>query len=233
MRFRLLSMGRDHHAQSLNEQGALDVWIVLFVVMTLLFIGGLSFGVWAFLGRQDYKGNVDKKIADAVVIAKKQEDSAKDKEFVEKEKLPFREYKGPATYGSVDVQYPKTWSAFVTDSGQGNNPIDGYFHPSIVPGLQSGTAYALRVQVSDQSYDTIMQSFSEKVTSSKVTIAAYRAPKVPAVLGSRVDGEITTGQQDSMVIFPLRDKTLQIWTESKEFSNDFNNNILPNLTFSP
>jgi hypothetical protein len=53
------------------------------------------------------------------------------------------------------------------------------------------------------------------------------------VTGVRVDGQIADNIQGSMIILPLRDKTQEIWTESNSFLPDFNNNILPNLTFSP
>jgi len=40
--------------------------------------------------------------------------------------------------------------------------------------------------------------------------------------------------QGSMVLVPLRDKTLKIWTEADEtYLKDFNENILPNYTFEP
>jgi hypothetical protein len=36
-----------------------------------------------------------------------------------------------------------------------------------------------------------------------------------------------------LVLLPMRDKTLKIWTESTAYFTDFNTYILPNLTFSP
>ena len=207
--------------------------IIAIVLLSLFCIALASFGVWAYTGRQDYKNNVDGKIAQAVKLAVQQEGTLKDKQFVELQKLPLKSYQGPPEYGSINVQYPKTWSAFITKSDGSSTPIDGYLHPDVVPGLQSGTAFALRIQVLSQPYDQVMQSFGQQAVTGKLAVAGYRAPKVPGVLGSRIDGAINTGQQDSMVVFPLRDKTLEISTQSSEFLNDFNNNILANLTFSP
>jgi hypothetical protein len=36
-----------------------------------------------------------------------------------------------------------------------------------------------------------------------------------------------------MVVLPLRSQTLQIETAGSQFLGDFNNNILPNFSFSP
>lgn len=207
--------------------------ILCLVLFILLFFGAGGAAIWAYMGMQDYKTNSDQKSQKAVAVALKDEDIKKDAEFHEKEKSPYKEYKAPSTFASVDIIYPKTWSAFVTESEKSILPVDGYFHPLFVPGIQSGTDFALRLQVTNQSYDQELKQFEVKVKSGKVKVSPYKAPKVPGVLGSRIDGEINNGQQDSMVLFPVRDKTLKISTESQQFLDDFNNIILANLNFVP
>jgi hypothetical protein len=207
--------------------------LIPFILIMVLFIGAVGFGLWAFTGMQDYKNNSDKKAATAVQIAQQETSTAKDKEFLEKEKNPLKLYKGPAAFGTVNIQYPKTWSAFITESDKNDTAIDGYLHPNFVPGVQSGTDFALRVKVLSRQYADVLKQYESKVKSGKVKISPYNAPKVSGVLGSRIEGEINTGQQDSMVLFPLRDKTLEISTESSQFKGDFDTIILANLTFVP
>ncbi|MDB5185774.1 MAG: hypothetical protein JWL85_297 [Candidatus Saccharibacteria bacterium] len=211
----------------------IDIFLILFIITLVFFLSVAGFAAWAYMERGDYKNNSDKKVAAAIEIAKQETATEKDKEFVEKEKNPYKEYKGPGTFGSINVTYPKTWAAFVTEADKGSSPIDGYFHPSFVPGVNSGTQFALRVEVVNQQYSDVMKQFEGKVKTNKVKVTPYKAPKVPDVLGSRVEGEINTGQKDYMVLFPLRDKTIKISTESDRFVNDFNSIILPNLVFVP
>lgn len=218
----------------LNQQGSSIVLVVSVIVLATLFLTASGFGIWAFLSRQDYKLNTDRKITAAVEVTKQKTSDEKDKEFAEKEKYPLREYKAAATFGSVSINYPKTWSAFITENTTNNSsPIDGYFHPSFVPGIQSGTAFALRVQISGQTYEQEMRQIEPKVKAGKVKVSPYTAPKVGGVAGARVDGEINPGQRGSMVLFPLRDKTVKIATQSEQFLGDFNTIILANLTFIP
>lgn len=212
-----------------NNRGTL----IALILVSVMFVGSLGFGFWAFTSRQDYKENVDKKIADASEIVRQKTATEKDKEFTEKEKSPVKQYISPATYGSIGIQYPKTWSAFVNETSTGNTPIDGYFHPNFVPGLQSGTSFALKFTVVNQAYDLVLKQFDGKVKSGKVRVSAYRAPKVKEVLGSIIEGEINTGGKDTMVVLPVRDKTLQISTQSDQYLKDFNEIILASLTFSP
>ena len=207
--------------------------IIPLVVTAVALLVALGFGMWAFAGMQDYKTNVDDKVAAAVAIAQEETKTAKDAEFVQKEKNPLKEYKTAQAAGSIAIQYPKTWSAFVTETDD-SDPVDGYFHPGYVPGIASGTDFALRLRVVSTAYSDYMKQFESKAKTGKLTIAPYKAPKVAqSTVGSRIEGEINVGQQASRVVFPLRDKTIEITSESAQFRNDFDSIILANLTFVP
>jgi hypothetical protein len=207
--------------------------LVPLVLAIVLLLAAIGFGVWAFMQRQDYKGHSDAKSAAAVAEAEKALDARKEAEFAEREKQPYKTFEGPATFGSVKVTYPKTWSAYVTQTDKGSAPIDGYFHPAVVPGLESGTAFALHLQVTSTSYEQEVKKFDSAAKSGKVTVTALAAPKVSGTTGVRINGEIESGKQGSMVLFPLRDKTLKLSTESSQFVSDFNDVILANLVFVP
>ncbi len=218
-----------------NERGELNILLIPVILLAVLFVGAASFAVWAYMGRQDYKENSDQKAAVAVAANKKvvqAEDAAK---FAEAAKQPLKLFNGPETYGSVKLSYPKTWSGYVitTDNG-GGTPLDAYFSPDVVPNTASrDSTFALRVQVMPQTYSATIGQFSAYVKQGKATAAPYKLPKVPDIIGTRIEGQLTANKQGSMIILPVRDKTLKIWTESATFKADFDNNILPNTTFSP
>lgn len=191
------------------------------------------FGYWAYSGRQDYKDNVDAKIATAVEANTQKVQAADAKQFAEEAKQPLKTYVGPEAYGSVHISYPKTWSAYVDTTG-GSIGLNGYFYPDTVPSITARTSvFALRVQVVQTPYSQAVNQYSGVLKQGKVKVAPYTLPKVPSVVGVRVDGQITQDKQGSIVLLPLRDKTLEISTEANVFLPDFNANILPNATFSP
>lgn len=211
----------------------INALLIPLIVAVLLLIAAISFGFWAYLGREDYKNNSDKKAAAAVAAAEEILDGKKEAEFAEREKEPLKEYKGPATFGSLVIKYPKTWSAYVTESSRGATPLDGYLHPDVVSGVQSGTAYAVHFQVTSTAYDQELKKFESAAKQGTVSVSPITAPLVSNVAGVRITGEIENGKQGVTVLFPLRDKTLKITTESERFVGDFDTFILPNLTFSP
>jgi hypothetical protein len=208
--------------------------LIPFVLSIFFLIAAMVFGVWAYMQMLDYKNNSDAKVAAAVVVAKQDEDQVKDAAFAEAEKQPLATYQGPSTYGSISVSYPKTWSAYVIDTRNSSPYIDGYFHPGTVPDANGqSSVFALRVQVVQDAYSDVLNQFSTGVKNGTVKVAPYDDPRVPSVIGVRVDGRLTTTTSGSMIILPLRNMTLKVWTEAPQFENDFNNNVLPNLTFRP
>lgn len=212
------------------------------VVPILLGIGllvSIVFGVWAFMSRMDYKDNSDQKVASAVEVAKEEQKKTLDAEFAEKLKLPYDVYTGPIASGSLTFQYPRTWSAYVNESTGSGGALEGYAHPGFVPSVVNGSplAYALRFEVVNQQYSEVMQIFNPLVKSGDLTAQAYSAPKVPSVVGLRLSGKISQIQPSfvgTMIVLPIRDKTLKIWTESNSaFLGDFETTILPSLVFAP
>jgi hypothetical protein len=217
-----------------SKKSSKTPYIVIGLLVFLL-IAALSFGVWAYSEMSKYKNESDKIVAKEVELAKQETSTQKDKEFLEKEKNPYKDYKSSDTLGAVSFNYPKTWSAYIVEDQKADSgtPIDGFLHPDFVPGKDSGTAYGLRVQELNRSYSELLNNYSSKVKTGRVKIQPYTAPKVPSVLGVKITGEIEEGLQSTMVILPLRDKALQIWTESPQYTGDFDNIIMSSLTFSP
>lgn len=218
-----------------NQDGAVNGLVISLILAIILFLGAAGFAGWAFSSRQDYKNNTDAKVAVAVTAAKSQEDALKDAQFAEAAKQPLKTYQGPEAYGSLVVNFPKTWSGYVNDTGNGNPLIDGYFAPGVVPAVNNlNSVFALRIQVLNQQYAQALQTFAGQLKDGKATVSAYALPKLPKIVGVKVTGQIP-GQTvtATIVILPLRSQTLEIWTQGSQYLADFNNNILPNFTFSP
>lgn len=217
-----------------NQNGSINILLIPFILAVVFMIAAISAGAWAYNGRQDYKNNVDQKIAAAVEIAKQQESTQKDNQFAEAEKKPLKTYSGPQAFGSLVIKYPKTWSSYVDDSSASGTPVDGFFYPGTVPSITaSSSVFALRVQVLPQAYSEILRNLKGIQQIGKITVDAYALPSVPSVIGVIVNGQITPDKDVSMVILPLRDKTIEISTQGTLFRDDFTHNVLPNLTFSP
>jgi hypothetical protein len=207
---------------------------ILIALSVILFI----FGIWAFNGMQTNKKSVSAANNTASqALASQKTAETKYNDLLQK---PYKTFTGPNNYGTISFNYPKNWSAYV-DSG-GGELINAYFYPDQVPSTQSDTAFALRLELLDSDYATVVQQFSASVSQGSITSHAYVPPAMAknasAQPGVKLDGAITqtstgTTLQGSMVILKVRDKTLQVYTQANSFESVFDSVVLPSLTFVP
>lgn len=207
-------------------------WVLPVTLGTLLLFS-LIFALWAFLGMNDYKNNSDKKADVAVEKALADQKKKLDAESEEKEKSPFQPFKAGVEFGSLAMTYPKSWGMYVDTKVSGaTSSIDGYAHPGYVPSMNSDTAFALRFQVSTREYSSELKVFDGGVKSGAVKVSPYRPEQVNTVLGSRIEGQVSSKRTGVMYLLPLRDKTIKIWTESTAYNADLDK-VMKSLTFVP
>jgi len=222
-------MGKQTH-----QDGAITISTIVAIVMSVLFVFSLMFGLVAFTGKQSLQKDFDTKVEATIGTAVSTAEAKQAAEFAEKEKSPTKTYIGTSTFGSVTFNYPKSYSGYVVEAASsGNSPLDGYFQPGVVPVAGLDAKFALRFQVLSAAYDLQLKEFDLLVKAGKVKISPFRAAAVPSALGIRVDGELSIGKQGSLIVLPLRDKTLRIWTKSSEGVADFNKYVVPSLSFVP
>lgn len=214
-----------------TQSGEINVLLIPFILVIIFFFGASGFGFWAYSGRENYKNNVDQQISLAVAAANQTLTTKLNAQFAQQEKYPLQTWTGPEAFGTLKVTYPKTWSGYVPVEDSSGTPVQGYFFPGVVPDVTNpSNNYALQVQVLEQTYDTVLQAFQGQ---TGITVTPYSLPKVPSVVGVKISGAILPNQVGTMIVLPVRDQTLEIWTESNAYESDFNNIVLPNLTFSP
>lgn len=212
-----------------DQRGVANVLLIPLIISAVLLVASIGFGAWAFTSRQDYKDNVDQKIAAAIKINSKEVSDQKDNEFLEKEKYPLSTYQAPDQLGAVKISYPKTWSAYISEE---EDSAEYIFSPKYISS-NSDVPAALRVTVEASSYSDTLSSYDSKIADGELKAKAYSLPRVENVVGVRLDGAIDNDVQGSLVILPLRDKTLVIANEVPNLVDDFNNKVLANITFNP
>jgi hypothetical protein len=211
--------------------------IIALSVAVVLIIGLAVFGVWTYKQMLDYKNNSDEKAVAAVQQAEAEQKATLEAQFDEQEKSPLKSYTSPAAYGSVNVVYPKTWSAYISETSTSSGVVvDGFFYPDYLPsvGTSDTTNFSLRLQIFDGSYQAIVDQYQAQIKQGKLTAVPYTATLVEgASIGVKLTGQFTQTKRGAMVIVPLRDKILKIWTETEGGVADFDNYVIANLTFSP
>ena len=84
----------------------MNLLTIPFILVTLALFGAAYFGYWAYQGRQDYKNNVDQKIA-ATQVSNQQLTATLNAQYAQQAKSPYKTYYGPSAFGSLLVVYPE------------------------------------------------------------------------------------------------------------------------------
>jgi cytoskeletal protein RodZ len=209
----------------LDQKGHFNVLIIPLVVVGLLLITTAVLSVMYYGKFTEQRDKNQPLINAAVTEATNTQKTKLETEFTAREKEPYKNYTTPSELGSVKLTFPKTWSSYVISKG---SSLDYYGHPNYVP--STGVNYALRMNILTSDFSNAIKSYDAAVQKGTLKATAVR---VSGVTGTRLDGFLKPDQQGSMVIFPLRDKVLKIWTESNDYKADFDNVVVKNLTFVP
>ncbi len=216
--------------RKLNNNGEINGLLLGLIGFALLFVIASVLAVLQYTKYKDARDNVDDKVAVEVDKAKEAQKIVLDKDYDEREKNPLTSYESAASYGSIKVTYPKTWSAYIEESIDSSVPINGFLHPKFVPAQQKKIKYALRFQLLGDQYANHVKSYADRIQRGDLKASPVT---IGGVTGTRYDGKLEETTTGSLVALPLRDKTLRIWTESQDYAKDFNDIVLKNLTFVP
>ena len=204
---------------------------IAFIVVCVALVVAIFFGFSSYSNENKYKNNDTQMINQAVSLAKQKLSAQLNAQFQAQNNATVTSYTGPSQYGSVVLSYPKTWSGYVDTTG--SNPIDGYFNPGIVPSVSDqGNLFALRLEVVANTYNSQLAQYTNQ-QGAALTITPYALKRVPQIVGVMISGQIEQNKQGVMVMLPLRTDTLEIWTESTQYTSLFINQILPAVTFQP
>ena len=196
---------------------------IILVIVCLIAAAAIVFAVIFFMKFNELQTNYesDKGLAVAEAVKAKQDDL--EKEFAEREKLPFYSFTGPSDYGSISFQYPKTWSVYVESDGVDNSDYKAYFRPSQVDPIKNkNSRYALRFSILNRQYDTVQKNYETKVKNGKMTSSIFNADG-NNITGIRYEGEIEKEINGVVILVKVNDKTAVFQMDAEAYRTDFEN----------
>lgn len=211
--------------KKLNQDGAMNALLIPLIVATICFFVAAGLSISYYNKFIDQRDRNQPKIEAAVEDAKETQRKQMEADFTEKEKRPTKQFTSPSEFGGVVLTFPKTWSSYVENKG---SEFQYYGHPNYVP--SEGVNYALRMSVVSRQFAQEIKQYDAQVKKNELKATSVMAS---GVTGTRLDGFLSKKMEGSMLIFPLRDKTLRVWTESKNFRGDFDNIVLKSFSFVP
>jgi hypothetical protein len=208
----------------LLEEKSKKTSIIMTIAIIILFLTTATFvGLFIWMNNQytEVSTDVEGQIATAVAEAKYEQETKDLAQFAEEEKYPLRTFAGPADYGELTFEYPKTWSVYVSADASNGGNFRAYFNPLVVETVSSSTVNALRVFILDQSYDSVIGEYQAAMEKKDSNLRA-EAVTVAGTAAMRYTGTIpNTSLRGVIVIFKIRDKTVIMRTDANLFISDF------------
>lgn len=213
-----------------NQKGEVNILMIMVVFFTFTTLALAGIAIYYIRGYQKAQTTVDIQKSAAAEAAKAQQKQADEAAFAEAAKQPYRAYSAPSVLGAMTLSFPKTWNIYAEENQGSGTQLNLFFNPEIVraDSTYDGT-YALRVTFEQQLYT---ESTKKRQNDIEKGLLRVQPITVQGVEGTRYTGQVTKERQGIMVILPIRDKTLTLWTESADYTADFDS-IIEQLQISP
>ncbi|RYC75135.1 hypothetical protein G3RUM_00075 [Candidatus Nanosyncoccus alces] len=210
---------------------------IVIVMVSLIAVTFIGLFIWMFVQYNDVQADVDGQINIAVAEAKDEQAMEDEAEFLEREKYPYKTFSGPADYGQLTFEYPKTWSVYVAAAATNGGDFNAYFNPIQVDAVGKETINALRLTIRDKSFEDVTEEYQKAMDkkNSNLTVESVTvgdAAKNSEVTANRYTGTIpNTDLSGYIVVFKIRDKTVILQTDSVLFKDDFDK-LLGTIVFN-
>ena len=199
-----------------RTSGILIALTVLFGLAAVIF---LVLFAWMTAQYSDASTELDSKIKTATIKAVDENTAELQAQFAETEKNPFKKFAGPADYGELTFNYPKTWSVYEYASATNGGDFGVVFNPEKITSTSGDSVNALRVKIDNTNYENAIKNYEGKVRSGQLQLQIVQINGANANL---YIGQLDNKFQGAIVIIKIRDKTVTFQTDAYTvFQNDF------------
>ncbi len=207
----------------MTQRGEINLHLVLTI---FLGVGMVLFGVLAVIAYRDntyIKTNLSQLNAKAAAEAAAKQKQADDLAHIKANEEPYRTYVAEPLNGGFQLQIPKNWSLYTANGVSATVQLDLAANPDVVVVNQGSGAvntHAFHLQLRKQSLNAVSKTFEKNIKNKTL---GSKAVTVSGIRGTWFEGAIDQQRHNGVVVvLPVRDKTLVISTETRNFLNEFN-----------
>ncbi len=200
---------------------------IVIIILSLVTVTFIGLFVWMSMQYSEAQRDVNEKITKAVADAKDEQAEQDRIKQENDEKYPYRTFVGPADYGQLSFEYPKTWSVYIEADASNGGDFKAYLNPIEVNVVSKDTINALRVSIVGDSYESVVNKYQKEVDKkdsqlSVESITIGNVEKGTQVVANKYSGNIPgTELNGYIVVFKIRDKTVIMQTDSQLFGGEF------------
>lgn len=191
---------------------------IILVIVSIIAVVFIGLYISKYIEWDALSTDVEGRIDAAVAAARVEVTTQLEEEFAEREKYPYKSFLGPADYGSLGFEYPRTWSVYIAKDASSGGDFEAYMNPVEVEPVSTRTINALRVTIRDTAFDNVVRTYDNYVKNGRLTLENR---SIGGVLANVYTGQISNDIQGVIAIFKLRDKTVMLQTDAEIFVGEF------------
>lgn len=199
--------------------------IIILSIIVIILITGF---IWALMNYMEQKNNVDGIVGEAVEKGKAEQKEQSEVAFQRERDALHYDFRTDANIANVAFKYPRDWSQYIEQNVTSKDQISAIFHPGFVQKGDPGT-YALRFQLKQTLYADVLKDYQRAIERGELSASNIKNGQVEGV---RLAGKIDRDHNGVVVLFPIRDKTILLSTESPDYTGVFDE-VLKSLSFTP
>ena len=134
---------------------------IVIIIVSLIAVTFIGLFIWMYMQYDEAQSDLDGKLAIAAAEARDEQATKDEEEFREREKYPYKTFSGPADYGQLTFEYPKTWSVYVAADASSGGDFNAYFNPIQVDAVGKDTINALRVTIRNKGFDDVVEEYQK------------------------------------------------------------------------
>lgn len=219
-------VGTGAPAVATKTRGGMAETIIL-IIVSLIAVTFIGLFIWKYIEWDNVRTDVEGQISAEVAVAVSENTTKLENEFLEREKYPYKSFAGPADYGSLSFEYPKTWNIYIAKDAVNGGDYEAYLNPGEVLPVSNTSINALRVTIRDAAFDTVTKTYDGLIGKGGLTVATRN---IGSVVANVYTGELPNKLQGIVAVFKLRDKTVLLQTDAMLFSEEFFK-LLDTVTF--
>ena len=210
-----------------DAKGLIKTIAIIALSLTLVTFIGLF--LWMYTEYNTVMTDVVGQIAKAVTKATDENTTYLEEQFAEREKSPYLTFAGPADYGSLTFEYPRTWSVYIASDAANGEDFEAYLNPVQVNTVSNEVINAVRVKILNKSFDNVSADYQPSLEAGRdgspppMRLESTTIGQNNDIVASKYIGIIPDTEFNGYVyLFKLRDKTVLLQSDSVLFEGDFN-----------
>jgi hypothetical protein len=197
-----------------KDEGEVNILLISTIVFGIIALGFSITSVLAITDAQHSRSTLDSQKKTAYSSGQNDQKAQDAKDQLAANESPFRSYVASELFGNFEIKFPKNWNAYVVEDLSSTTQVNLTLQPDLVRlngGQGKANNYAFRALLIKTDSTTLNKTFADRIKNKKLTT---KNVTVSGITATQYIGALDDTHNGIMTVVPVRDKSLELITDS-------------------